>query len=155
MCKRPESDPYLGANPLNAAIDMHCVHWGGLWRNLVKRLPSERYRRGRTLTAAEKLGDSVRLVFEGGGAEDAGLMLFCEGYSSTGRPLLFPEVEPSHRGYLAWRGILPDCEVADHAPLVDHVRHSCVSIKGSFVSFVIPSVEGSATPGQRTINWAA
>ncbi len=155
MCKRTESAPYLGVNPLSAAIDMHCVHWGGLWRNLVQRVPSERYRRGRTLAAAENLGDGVRLVFEDGAVEDAGLVLFCDGYNSMGRLLLFPEVEPSYRGYLVWRGILPDCEVADHAPLADHPRYSYVSIKGSFVSFVIPSIEGSATPGQRTINWAA
>ena len=155
MCKRTESEPYLGVNPLSAAIDMHCVHWGGLWRSLVKRVPSERYKRGKTLAAAEDLGDSVKLVFEDGGVEDAGLVLFCDGYNSMGRLLLFPEVEPSYRGYLVWRGILPDCEVTDYAPLADHPRYSYASIKGSFVSFVIPSVEGSTTPGERTINWAA
>lgn len=89
--------PYLGVNPLCAVIDMHCVHWGGLWRNLVKRVPSERYRRGRTVAAAEGLGDSVKLVFEDGGVADAELVLFCDGYDSMGRLLLFPEVEPSCR----------------------------------------------------------
>ncbi|MYA87166.1 MAG: hypothetical protein F4X97_01695 [Boseongicola sp. SB0662_bin_57] len=155
MCKRTDDEPYLGVNPLSAAIDMHCVHWGGLWRNLVKRVPSERYKRGRTLAAAQDLGNSIKLVFEDGGVEDAELVLFCDGYNSMGRLLLFPEVEPGYRGYLVWRGILPDCEVADHAPLADHPRYSYVSIKGSFVSFVIPSIEGSTVPGERTINWAA
>ena len=155
MCKRTEDEPYLGVNPLSAAIDMHCVHWGGLWRNLVKRVPSECYRRGQTLIAAEDQGDGVTLTFEDGGVEHAELVLFCDGYNSMGRQLLFPGVEPSYRGYLVWRGILPDSEVTDHAPLADHPRYSYASIKGSFVSFVIPSVEGSTTPGERTINWAA
>ena len=153
MCKRTESEPYLGVNPLSAAIDMHCVHWGGLWRDLVKRVPSDRYRREKTLTAAEDLGDGVTLTFEDGSVEDAELVLFCDGYNSMGRLLLFPEVELRYRGYLVWRGILPDSEVSDHAPLADHPRYSCVSIKGSFISFVIPSVEGSTMPGERTVNW--
>ena len=91
MCKRTEDKPYLGVNPLSAAIDMHCVHWGGLWQNLVKRVPSECYMRGQTLIAAEDKGDGVTLTFEDGNVEDVELVLFCDGYSSMGRQLLFPK----------------------------------------------------------------
>lgn len=155
MCKRSDVSPYLGINPLSRPIDMHCVHWGGLWSSLVKRVPSENYLRGRTVTSAERYGERVKLDFEDGEQTTADLVIFCDGYNSVGRQILFPETLPNYRGYLVWRGVLPDSKVADLAPLENHPRYSFATMKGSFVSFVVPSYEGSTKPGERTINWAA
>lgn len=155
LMKRTASAPYLGINPLSKAIDMHCVHWGGLWSNLVKRVPSTDYQRGRILTHARKSGTKVRLDFADGLTDVADLVLFCDGYNSLGRRLLFPDCAPAYRGYIVWRGVLSDDQVSDHRPLLDHPRYSFASMKGSFVSFVVPSDSGSTTPGERTINWAA
>jgi len=155
MSKRTEEEPYLGVNPLTKAIDMHCVHWGGLWSNLVKRVPDTSYLRGQTLVDAKDTGDGVSLSFENGATVEADVALFCDGYNSMGRRLLFPDNRIEYRGYLVWRGTLPDSAITDHAPLADHPRYSYTTMKGSFVSFVVPSYEGSTKPGQRTINWAA
>ncbi len=155
MCKRTDAAPNLGVIPLSRAIDMHCVHWGGLWSNLVKRVPGDRYLRGHTVTDAEQSGDRVTLTFASGEQQTADLVLFCDGYNSMGRKLLFPDHGITYRGYLVWRGTLPDSAVTDHAPLNDHPRYSYATLQGSFVSFVVPSDTGSTAPGERVINWAA
>ena len=155
ICKRTEEQPYLGTTPLKIAIDMRCVHWGGLWQDLVKRVQPEGYVRGKTLSAARDLGDRVVLEFEDGAEVEAELVVFCDGYNSMGRSLLFDGIAAKYRGYLVWRGVLPDGAVDDRAPLADHPRYSFASMKGSFVSFVIPSIDGNTEAGARTINWAA
>ncbi len=155
MMKRTAEAPYLGVNPLSKPIDMRCVHWGGLWSNLVKRVPGDIYRRGRMLTWAVDTGDAVTLTFQDGPTETADLVVFCDGYNSMGRRMMFPDTQVTYRGYIVWRGVLSDSEVTDHAPLLDHPRYSYLSMPGSFVSFVVPSSEGSMIPGERTINWAA
>lgn len=156
MCKRTADASYVGRNPLTKAIDMHCVHWSGLWENMFKRVPSQVYLRGKTLIHAEETAtDTVTLDFEDGTREQVDLVLFADGYQSLGRKLLFPDHEIDYRGYAVWRGVLPDSEVDDLGPLSDHPRYSYASMKGSFVSFVVPSRTGSLVPGERTINWAA
>ncbi|MEP3599898.1 MAG: hypothetical protein ABJN26_08295 [Stappiaceae bacterium] len=156
MSKWTDNDPYVGRCPLSKAIDMHCVHWSGLWENLRKRVPDAAYHRGRTLVDA-RADDTgkVTLSFSDGQTELVDLVLFADGYQSLGRKLLFPDIDISYRGYAVWRGVLPDSEVDDLAPLSQHPRYSFKTIKGSFVSYIVPSREGSVEPGQRTINWAA
>lgn len=156
MCKRTDDAHYLGRNPLTKAIDMHCVHWSGLWENLFKRVPTNVYHRGRTLVDAQEQSDrTVLLTFEDGSQARADLVLFADGYQSLGRKLLFPDHQIEYRGYTVWRGVLPDSKLDDLAPLNDHPRYSYACMQGSFVSFVVPSREGSITPGERIINWAA
>lgn len=156
MSKWTDDNPYVGRCPLSKAIDMHCVHWSGLWENLRKRVPDSSYHRGVTLTDAKPDGeDGVSLLFADGRTEQVDLVLFADGYQSLGRKLLFPDIDMTYRGYTVWRGVLPDSRVEDLAPLREHPRYSFKTIKGSFVSYIVPSRDGSVKPGERTINWAA
>jgi len=156
MAKITPEAPYIGHSPLVRALDMHCVNWSGLWENLRKRVPDTAYRRGvELISATQTQQESVALCFADGHKTEADLVLFADGYGSVGRRMLFPEAELVYRGYLVWRGVLPDGELNDLAPLETHPRFSFATMPGSFVSFVVPSREGATTPGQRTINWAA
>ncbi len=156
MSIRTVENSYVGHSPLSRAIDMHCVHWSGLWENLRKRVPDTCYHRGRSvIKAAQNDGQNVMLEFEDGAREEFDLVLFADGYQSLGRKILFPDVDITYRGYTVWRGVLPDSAVDDLGPLENHPRYSYVDMPGSFVSFVVPSRQGSVVPGQRTINWAA
>lgn len=155
MSKVSEDDTYVGRCPLTRPLDMHCVNWGGLWENLRKRVPDEIYLRGETVTTATDTGDAVTLELASGNSLTFDLVLFADGYRSTGRKILFPDISLTYRGYTVWRGVLPEAEIEDFDPLRDHPRYSYKNIDGSFVSFVIPNVDGSMKPGERIINWAA
>lgn len=156
MSKRTPDAPYVGYCPLTKALDMHCVNWSGLWENMRKRVADTAYLRGKDLISAEQTDDDrVSLRFADGQAASVDLVVFADGYGSLGRQILFPGAGLGYRGYVVWRGVLPDSEVSDLSPLENHPRFSFTTIKGSFVSFVVPGRDGQLTPGRRTINWAA
>ncbi|MEP0519631.1 MAG: FAD-dependent monooxygenase [Hyphomicrobiales bacterium] len=155
MSKISDDDSYVGRCPLTKPLDMHCVNWGGLWENLKKRVPDSSYLRGTTVVNAMDTGDGADLELADGRTLTFDLVLFADGYQSTGRKLIFPNAALSYRGYTVWRGVLSENQVQDFDPLRDHPRYSYKNIDGSFVSFVIPNRNGSMKPGERVINWAA
>lgn len=156
MRKWSADNPYVGHCGLERPLDMVCVNWGGLWENMRSHIPDEIYHSDKELIGANELESGiVELEFQCGDHKSVDLVLFADGYRSIGRKLLFPEIDLTNRGYMVWRGVLPESEIKDFRPLDEHPRYSYRNIDGSFISFVIPNHEGSMKPGERIINWAA
>jgi len=154
MSKVTDQDMEYGRCPLERPLDMNCVHWSGLWENIRKRVPDDIYHHNVALADAREAGDRVDLTFEDGATATADLVLFADGYNSLGRRIMFPDVDLVYRGYTVWRGVVPESEIAPDPHLGIHPRFSLRSRKGSFISYMIPSREGSVAPGERQFNWA-
>lgn len=158
MSKVSEEDGELGRCPLTRDLDMNCVHWGGLWENMRKRIPDDIYNRGYELISAENRDDDVVLQFQNGETATADLVLFADGYNSLGRKLMFPEVDLEYRGYSVWRGVVPESEIGSEIENVDqlsiHPRFSFRDQQGSFICYMIPDRDGSNDLGERQFNWA-
>jgi 2-polyprenyl-6-methoxyphenol hydroxylase-like FAD-dependent oxidoreductase len=153
---RPASDR-LGVSPWQMPMNFRAFHWSALWTNLRKRVRDETYLRGHevsAVTANTSSGATVRLA--DGAEHHFDLVLFADGYQSTGRRALFPDRALSYRGYLLWRGLLAEREMDDSAPLEDGlIRLSYRHMPGDIVLYFIPNEYGSAAPGNRIFNWAA
>lgn len=147
-------DDRLGRCPLRLPLMMQCLHWSGMWENMRGRIPDADYHNDRTLIDARDEGDGVRLRFQDGQQTTADLVLFADGYNSSGRALMFPDAALDYRGYLVWRGVVPEAEVATDAALETHPRISLSEGRGSFISYLIADRSGSLRPGDRLINWA-
>ncbi len=146
-----------GYSPWEMPLNLKAFHWSSLWNDLRKRVPDEIYHRGyQVANAIPNDIDSVTLQFEDGSEADFDLVLFADGYQSLGRQLLFPEIGLDYRGYMLWRGLLPEQEMDDSAPLGSKLpRLSYSNLPGNLAIYFVPNHDGSVEEGNRIYNWAA
>jgi len=154
---RRSADDRHGRSVWGFPLDLRAFHWSALWNNLHKRVPDNIYHEGCKVTNAEmKDRITAALHFEDGSRAEFDLVLFADGYQSLGRKLLFPETDLTYRGYMLWRGLLPEAQQPESAPLGTRVpRLSHAEIPGHTVMYFIPSEDGSIEEGERIYNWAA
>lgn len=138
-------------------LDLRVFHWSALWNNLRKRVPDEIYHQGRRVVSARPAGsESVALLFDDGDERQFDLVLFADGYNSLGRHLLFPRSELTYRGYMLWRGLLPEQEIGDSTLFGKNItRLAYRDLPGHMVAYFIPDDQGSIEVGSRICNWAA
>lgn len=160
LAKRAPGHEREGRSPWGPELDMQCVLWSGLFGALRRATAALPYRLGKTLTAVDDVGDShmaaSRLLrFADGSSEQADLVVFCDGFRSTGRALMFPETTLDYRNLVIWRGVIDEARFDAGRPLDDHPRLSFASMPGSFITYLMPNEAGSVAAGERIINWAA
>lgn len=154
--KSKSSEPF-GKRAWSLPIDFRVFQWNELWKNLRKKVPDSCYRSGMKIINAIVLQNAkVELIAESGFKDQFDLVLFADGYNSLGRKLLFPESHLTYRGYVLWRGLLPEAEVEQASPLKEEIlRLSHAGSQGHTVMYYIPNQEGSVKKGERVFNWAA
>jgi 2-polyprenyl-6-methoxyphenol hydroxylase-like FAD-dependent oxidoreductase len=152
---RTDDEPATGRVPYAIPLDLRAFHWTELWAQLRRRVPDGIYHEGMPVTGAQPIGDSsVELAFDVGEHDQFDLVLFADGYRSVGRPHVDPDASLDYRGYMLWRGLLPESAI-DDAPLgADIPRLSYVGLKGNATAYFVPSADGSTDSGDRIINWA-
>ena len=154
--KHPAAEPY---GKRAGAIDMNfdVFQWNELWNHLRKRVPDQNYQKGIKVTGA-KITDKglVEISFDQIPSRSFDLVIFADGYNSLGRRLMFPDKKLKYRGYVLWRGLLPESEMTGVSPLGNEIlRLSYSSQPGHNVVYFIPGPDGSTREGNRVFNWAA
>lgn len=154
---RTPAQERLGYIPWQMPMNLRAFHWAALWNNLRKRVPDDIYHRGyEVVDARTKDAETVTLRFKDGSEADFDLVIFADGYQSLGRELLFPDANLEYRGYMLWRGLLPEKMVDDSSPLGSNCpRLSYIDIPGNFVVYFVPDHDGRLREGDRIFNWAA
>ncbi|MDX1614570.1 MAG: FAD-dependent monooxygenase [Candidatus Promineifilaceae bacterium] len=154
---RTAPDDRLGRAAWSLPIDLACFHWGTLWDNLRKRVPDSRYHNDRHVQHI-KMADSETAVLQLQDGSDYAfdLVLAADGYRSLGRRLFFPNAIHTYRGYVLWRGLLPESAMNDGSPLGATLpRLSFPDLSGHLVIYFVPGFDGSVWEGKRLFNWAA
>ena len=156
LVSRSDEDPVHGHTALKLDLDMALVNWGDLYSNLRKRVPNSHYFQGLGVREVDpKTAKGVALRFDDDSTLTFDLVVFADGYRSTGRKALFPDVEPVYRGYVLWRGVLDESRIVDSAPLETSLyRIHYKGLPGNAVFYFVPGVDGSTEHGSRWINWA-
>jgi len=147
----------LGHVAWSLPIDLACFHWGTLWENLRKRVPDQRYLSGRNITQIQMQdAETAILELEDGSTHSFDLVLSADGYRSLGRNSQFPDAKLSYRGYVLWRGLLPESRMDDSRLLGTTLpRLSYPHLSGHMVIYFVPDFDGSIKDGERLFNWAA
>jgi 2-polyprenyl-6-methoxyphenol hydroxylase-like FAD-dependent oxidoreductase len=147
----------LGHVAWSLPIDLACFHWGTLWENLRKRVPDQRYLSGRNITQIQMQdAETAILELEDGSTHSFDLVLSADGYRSLGRNSQFPDAKLSYRGYVLWRGLLPESRMDDRRLLGTTLpRLSYPHLSGHMVIYFVPDFDGSIKDGERLFNWAA
>ena len=138
-------------------VEMAVFHWTSLWRSLRSRIADDRYHGGaHVVDAVEGPSGRVEVRFDDGSCIDTDLVVWADGYQSLGRRLLFPEVELDYRGYMLWRGLLPERQLESVGVLESAMpRLFHPNVPGNTVVYLVPGTDGSTVPGERLINWGA
>jgi 2-polyprenyl-6-methoxyphenol hydroxylase-like FAD-dependent oxidoreductase len=130
--------------------------WGVIYRPLRDHLPPECYHRGSALAQVTADNDSVTAIFADGSRTTGDLLIAADGFRSTVREQLLPDVQPSYAGYVAWRAMVPENNIPDAiaAALFDRMTF-CVRNGEVAVSYPVPAREGGSRDGHRayTIVW--
>ena len=78
--------------------------WDRLRQVLLRAIDRQRYHFGYVFERVEQDGSGVHVYFANGRTERADLLVGCDGFRSTVRAHLAPEVQPIYSGYYIWRG---------------------------------------------------
>ena len=86
--------------------------WDRLRQVLLKANDRQRYYFGHVFERIEQDGSGVHVRFTNGRSERADLVVGCDGFRSSVRGSLAPEVQPSYSGYYIWRGAPNESELS-------------------------------------------
>jgi 2-polyprenyl-6-methoxyphenol hydroxylase-like FAD-dependent oxidoreductase len=92
--------------------------WSRLFSLLNQALPAPALRLGAAVQAVQQTAHGVQVQLGSGEWVQGDLLIACDGFRSTVRALLAPDVTPDYAGYVAWRGVV------DEAALSLHTRSS-------------------------------
>jgi len=149
------------AAPLGRVMWRHAFpaamhNWGVLWRTMRELVPEPAYRRGEAIRACRPGTDQVTVVLGDDSLEAFDLLIGADGYCSTVRETVRPDIRPAYVGYVLWRGNYEERFIADPAVL-DVLDKAFVTVHfpgGHAVIYLIPGRDGRTGRGERRVNWA-
>ena len=128
--------------------------WGLLYEWFKKSFPEENYHLGEDFRHFEQNESSVVSTFGSGTQDSADVLIGADGFRSSVRTLLLPDVQSTYAGYVAWRGVVPEAEIASDVLHVFDNHFTFFQLPGSHIlCYLIPSETGSTEVGQRRLNW--
>ncbi|MFB9266936.1 FAD binding domain-containing protein [Bradyrhizobium erythrophlei] len=86
--------------------------WGHLYGLLKAALPAEYYHHGKNLEEVSECGDRVVARFSDGSEASGDLLIGADGIFSSVRAQLAADVCPKYAGYVAWRGLVNECDLS-------------------------------------------
>lgn len=128
--------------------------WDRLRHLLLKAIDRQRYHFGYAFDRVEQDDTCVRVYFANGRVESADIMLGCDGFRSSVRAQLLPQVQPSYAGYYIWRG------APDEGELSPETRRTIFPYYTFFIDqqlqilgYPISGADDDLRPGHRRYNF--
>ena len=147
---RSLSGRLFGSDPPRSP--MSTLTWGDLYTQLRRRVPPAVYARGHTVTEIEVAGQRPSLRLADGSRRHYDLVVCADGYRSLGRATLFPEAALRYRGYVLWRGLVPERSVKG-TDVLEESAVRCGYLGGHGVFYLVPSSRPDLDGGARDVNW--
>jgi 2-polyprenyl-6-methoxyphenol hydroxylase-like FAD-dependent oxidoreductase len=128
--------------------------WDRIYRPLKDALPHECYRAGMRFEQLEQARGRVTAIFTDGTREAGDLLIGADGFSSTVRQIVLPEVAPHYAGYVAWRGVVEEGDLPPplRAQLGAHFT-VCLPEGELFLCLPLPGREGEIRDGSGRLYW--
>src|SRR6185312_10460562 len=138
------------------ALPVHSVNsaWDRIYRPLRDALPDGFYRAATRVERVEQDANSVTAILADGTRESGTLLIAADGIHSSIRAQFAPEVMPRYAGYVAWRGVIEESEMAaaEHALLFGRM---CFSLPEGelLLALGMPGRDADMRPGHRRYYW--
>src|SRR5438105_2636663 len=127
--------------------------WGRLYRSLRDALPSQCYCLGRSLRKVEQDADGVAAAFADGSRERGELLVGADDGRSLARDESLPALQPEYAGYVAWRAMLDETEIAGdiRAEIFEHYTF-CLADGELCLAYPVPGRNNETQVGRRAYN---
>src|SRR5271167_1378304 len=143
-----------GAIASSVRMPQLMTSWGLLYSWFKQGFPAEQYHLGHEFDKVLQDSRSVTSHFKGNTEIKADLLVAADGFRSSIRGLLLPEVQPQYAGYVAWRGVVPESELsADILKVFEDSFTFFQMAESHILCYLIPSETGDTGIGQRRLNW--
>lgn len=128
--------------------------WDRLQRLLRGLLPDRHYHLGRAFAGFDQDGGAVTVRFADGQSERADLLLGADGFRSSVRALVAPEVQPVYAGYAIWRGAPPESALAPetHRAIFPYFTFFLPE-RQQIIGYPIAGLGNALAPGRRRYNF--
>jgi len=129
--------------------------WEAIYTTLRAAFPGEHYHTGASILSFENTANGIDIELSGKARRSVDLVVCADGAQSETQRRLLPEVMPRYAGYIAWRGSLPEADVADHLASFfdDKFSFSDARSGGHILVYLIPGANADTTAGKRLLNW--
>ncbi|MFT7597407.1 MAG: 2,6-dihydroxypyridine 3-monooxygenase [Acidimicrobiales bacterium] len=137
----------------DAAHDYLFSSWNAVYRRLLDHFGDDWYLLGHEMTGFEQSDSGVTVEF-GDRTVEADLLVCADGVGSSTRASLQPDAVSAYAGYVAWRGMVPESELATDlmARLGDAITYY-VHANSHILVYPIPGLDGSVATGERLVNF--
>jgi 2-polyprenyl-6-methoxyphenol hydroxylase-like FAD-dependent oxidoreductase len=128
--------------------------WEAVFHQLRTAFPDDAYHHGRRCVWVCSTDHGSAAEFAGGERVKADLIVGADGLGSIVRRQLFPDVQPTYAGYVAWRGVIS--EAVAPPVVVEALARRFTLYQGRdfhILSYLIPGEQGELEPGFRRLNW--
>lgn len=128
--------------------------WDRVFRLLRAELPPARYHLGKELLRIEASAARVVAHFADGSTAEAELIVGADGFRSTVRAQVLPDIKPAYAGYVAWRGLVAEgvLSAATHAALFDALVF-CLPRGEQCLTYPVAGPDNDLRPGHRRCNF--
>jgi 2-polyprenyl-6-methoxyphenol hydroxylase-like FAD-dependent oxidoreductase len=128
--------------------------WDRVFRLLREAFPAERYHAGKELARIDDDGGRVTAHFADGSAAAGDLLVGADGFRSTVRAAILPDVRPRYAGYVAWRGLVAEGALspATHRDIFDGMVF-CLPPGEQFLGYPVAGPDNDLRPGERRYNF--
>ena len=128
--------------------------WSRVFDPLYSAFPRSQYHLGMELVGLEQSADTAIARFADGSSVGADLIVGADGFRSTVRSILAPEIVPRYAGYVAWRGIMPGTELSETYRADTITRFAfCFPARSQLIAYPLTSLDDSADVGRRRYNF--
>ncbi|MRW83894.1 hypothetical protein GJ698_07265 [Pseudoduganella sp. FT26W] len=128
--------------------------WNLLYGILKRGLPAGLVHGNEQLVRFAQQDGRVTAHFASGRQASGDLLIGADGPSSAVRAQLLPGLAPTYAGYVAWRGLVPEAQVA--ASVRDLLQGVFAFQHGDghmLLEYMVPGRDESMQPGKRRWNW--
>lgn len=142
-----------------SVVDTSPVHyrfagWNTLYREMLACFKADRYHLGAEVTDFDQEAGKVTVQVAGRPAIDCDLLVAADGIGSTARHHVLPKVAPRYSGYVGWRGTAEEGQLSEATFRTIHEAINYYVMPNSHIlTYPIPDVDGTVTPGERRLNW--
>jgi 2-polyprenyl-6-methoxyphenol hydroxylase-like FAD-dependent oxidoreductase len=149
---------YLCLDQRNRLIHTHpawrtMTTWSRLYRPLRDSLPAANYHEDMPLVSVATDARGATARFADGSSVAADLVIGADGFRSTVRGQILPNINPAYAGYVAWRALLPESEIPpDTWAKIRDDYIFCVPEGELLVSYTVPTRDEDQHKGRLSYN---
>lgn len=127
--------------------------WSRIYRPLKDHIPVSDYHYGMRLERAETIDGKAVATFADGTVRDADLLIGADGFRSSVRRSVLPDLQPSYSGYIAWRVLVPEDDIPKQTwGLIKDDYVFCVPEGELLVSYPVPTRAEDRARGSLSYN---